>query len=222
MAQKTTNSSFQGARIRPYGERGYLLDQLSESKRFTIEQALSMTPPDGFDEYVIGADNLLVLFQRPVSECVLYEWLSGLQSEILDSSKYSRRIEVPVRYEGPDLAMVAVATGLSEAEVVAIHSAPEYRVRMMGFAPGFPYLDGLDERLHLKRKASPRDRIEPGSVAIGGSHAGIYSVASPGGWHLLGRTDFPLFQPEKARGTLSDAREVFALAAGDTVKFLVI
>jgi len=92
----------------------------------------------------------------------------------------------------------------------------------MGFAPGFPYLDGLDERLHLKRKASPRDRIEPGSVAIGGSHAGIYSVASPGGWHLLGRTDFPLFQPEKARGTLSDAREVFALAAGDTVKFLVI
>ena len=222
MAQQTTNSSFQGARIRPYGERGYLLDQLSISKRFVIEQALSMTPPDGFDEYVIGADNLLVLFQRPVSECVLYEWLSGLQCEILDGLNHSRRIEVPVRYDGPDLATVAVATGLSEAEVVAIHSAPEYRVRMMGFAPGFPYLDGLDERLHLERKASPRDRIEPGSVAIGGSHAGIYSVASPGGWHLLGRTDFPLFQVEKTRGTVSDARQVFALGAGDTVKFLVI
>ena len=181
-----------------------------------------MTPPDGFDEYVIGADNLLILFQWPESEGVLHEWLSGLQCEILDGLNHSRRIEVPVRYDGPDLATVAVATGLSEAEVVAIHSAPEYRVRMMGFAPGFPYLDGLDERLHLERKASPRDRIEPGSVAIGGSHAGIYSVASPGGWHLLGRTDFPLFQAEQARGTVSDARQVFALAAGDTVKFLVI
>ena len=222
MAQKTNSSLFQGARIRPYGERGYLLDQLSESKRFVIEQALSMTPPDGFDEYVIGADNLLILFQRPESECVLHEWLSGLQCEILDGSNHSRRIEVPVRYDGPDLATVAVATGLSEAEVVAIHSAPEYRVRMMGFAPGFPYLDGLDERLHLERKASPRDRIEPGSVGIGGCHAGIYSVASPGGWHLLGRTDFSLFQAEQARGTVSDARQVFALAAGDTVKFLVI
>lgn len=222
MAQKTNSSFFQGACIRPYGERGYLLDQFSESKRFAIEQALSITPPDGFDEYVIGADNLLILFQRSVSECVLYDWLSGLPSKMLDSSKYSRRIEVPVCYDGPDLARVAVATGLSEAEVVAIHSAPEYRVRMMGFAPGFPYLDGLNERLHLERKASPRDRIQPGSVAIGGSHAGIYSVASPGGWHLLGRTDLMLFQPEKARGTVSDAREVFTLAAGDRVKFVVI
>jgi KipI family sensor histidine kinase inhibitor len=222
MAQKTNYSLFRGARIRPYGERGYLLDQYSESKRFVIEQALSITPPDGFDEYVVGADNLLILFKRPVYECMLHEWLSGLHSEMLDSSTYSRQIEVPVHYDGPDLATVAVATGLSEAEVVAIHSAPKYRVRMMGFAPGFPYLDGLDERLHLERKASPRNRIEPGSVAIGGSHAGIYSVASPGGWHLLGRTDLPLFQPEKARGTVTAAHEVFALAVGDIVNFVVI
>jgi KipI family sensor histidine kinase inhibitor len=152
MAQKTNYSLFRGARIRPYGERGYLLDQYSESKRFVIEQALSITPPDGFDEYVVGADNLLILFKRPVYECMLHEWLSGLHSEMLDSSKYSRQIEVPVHYDGPDLATVAVATGLSEAEVVAIHSAPKYRVRMMGFAPGFPYLDGLDERLHLERR----------------------------------------------------------------------
>jgi KipI family sensor histidine kinase inhibitor len=222
MAQKTNNSSFQGARIRPYGERGYLLDQLSELERVAIEQALSTTPPDGFDEYVIGAENLLVLFQRPTTECVLHEWLADVGNSVLAGSNHSRRIEVPVRYDGPDLATVAAATGLSEAEVVAIHSAPEYRVRMMGFAPGFPYLDGLDERLHLDRKASPRDRIEPGAVAIGGSHAGIYSVASPGGWHLLGRTELPLFQPEHARGTVTDVREVFALSAGDTVKFVVI
>lgn len=222
MVHTLNDSSFQTARIRPYGERGYLVDQLSDADRFLVEQALAAAPPDGFGECVVGAENLLVLFKRPVSERVLSEWLAGVYRELLDASNTSRRIEVPVRYDGPDLAIVAAATGLSEAEVIAIHSAPEYRVRMMGFAPGFPYLDGLDARLHLERKASPRDRIEPGAVAIGGSHAGIYSVASPGGWHLLGRTDLSLFQPERARGRVSDVREVFALAAGDVVKFRAI
>jgi len=126
---------------------------------------------------------------------------------------------VPVVYDGPDLKSVAQATGLDVDAVVAIHSAPIYRVRMMGFSPGFPYLDGLDPRLHLERKASPRDHIVPGAVAIGGRHAGIYSVASPGGWHILGRTELALFQPEKAKAESVDPREVFALAPGDEVKF---
>lgn len=222
MVPTINSSSFQTARIRPYGERGYLLDQLSDADRFLVEQALSMDPPDSFGECVMGAENLLVLFQRPVAVDALHAWLAGVNLELFDAANTSRRIKVPVHYDGPDLAMVAMATGLSEAGVVAIHSASEYRVRMMGFAPGFPYLDGLDERLHLERKASPRDRIEAGAVAIGGSHAGIYSVASPGGWHLIGRTDLPFFQPEKTRDTVSDFREVFALAAGDIVKFHAI
>ena len=222
MVHSINSRLFQTARIRSYGERGYLLDQLRDQERCLIEQALATAPPDDFGECVVGAENLLLLFQRPVTECVLPEWLASLEDLGLNGSNYSRRIEVPVCYDGPDLAMVATATGLSEAEVVAIHSAPKYRVRMMGFAPGFPYLDGLDQRLYLDRKASPRDRIRPGAVAIGGSHAGIYSVASPGGGHLLGRTELPLFQPEHARGTVSHTRDIFTLAAGDIVKFTAI
>lgn len=208
-------------RIRRYGERGYLLHAESDAVRGLIERGLERAPPQGFQEAVPGADNLLLLFQRPIALSALRHWLDQLQGGAALAKLRSHCHEVPVVYDGPDLTAVAQATGLSEAEVVAIHSAPQYRVRMMGFAPGFPYLDGLDPRLHLQRKASPRDRIEPGAVAIGGSHAGIYSVASPGGWHLLGRTDMILFQPQQAKAGAGqcDARAIFALAPGDLLKF---
>ena len=209
-------------RVRPYGERGYLLDPLTDSERFSIARASALNPPEAFGECVIGAENVLLLFTRPVMSPVVAEWLQQLQGQPLDVSQVSRGVEVPVVYDGPDLADVAEQTGLSVAAVIELHTAPVYRVRMMGFAPGFPYLDGLDPRLHLDRKASPRNRIEPGAVAIGGSHAGIYSVASPGGWHLLGRTDLPLFRPENARGAECDPTAIFSLAAGDTVKFIAI
>ena len=93
---------------------------------------------------------------------------------------------------------------------------------MIGFTPGFPYLDGLDQRLHLDRKAAPLSLIEPGTVAIGGSHAGIYSVASPGGWYRLGRTELSLFQPEQACNNVTQWRSIFSFAAGDSVKFVAL
>lgn len=207
-------------RIRAYGERGFLLDGLCADARLAIERACESTPPAGYQEYVPGYDNLLILFVSPVALSTVAAWLDGLKVGAARKPPGARRHEVPVIYDGPDLPAVAAATGLSVAEVIAIHSSAEYVVRMMGFAPGFPYLDGLDPRLYLQRKASPRNRIEPGAVAIGGSHAGIYSVASPGGWHLLGRTELRLFQPEQAKGASCDPREVFAMARGDTVRFI--
>ena len=222
MVQNPEDFPFIHVRIRPYGERGYLLDAFGDMDRLWMERAVTLDPPAALEECVWGAENCLLLFVRPVELEVLRAWLNQLQAGRLKQSVSSRRIEVPVVYDGPDLTAVAAATGLTEAEVVAIHTAPEYRVRMMGFAPGFPYLDGLDPRLHLERKASPRNRIEPGAVAIGGSHAGIYSVASPGGWHLLGCTKPALFRPELAQGTDCEPREIFALTAGDTVKFSAI
>jgi KipI family sensor histidine kinase inhibitor len=131
-------------------------------------------------------------------------------------------MEVPVRYQGPDLQRVARQLDLSTHELVALHVAVEYRVHTMGFMPGFPYLSGLDPRLHLKRMASPRNYVPAGSVAIGGAHAGIYPVASPGGWHLLGQTDFPLFDRNAAGRSASKTREVFALHVGDRVRFVPI
>ncbi|MGX7672728.1 5-oxoprolinase subunit PxpB [Plantactinospora sp. DSM 117369] len=106
-------------------------------------------------------------------------------------------VEVPVRYDGADLAEVARHWQVTEAEVGRIHSAPEYRVAFCGFAPGFGYLTGLPERYHLPRRAVPRTRVPAGSVALAGGYAGIYPRDSPGGWQLLGSTDLVLFDPDR-------------------------
>ena len=204
--------------LKAYGENGMLAHSLSESEREGLCQALLHERPPGCAEYVEGYDTVLFLFKQPTAGPELATWI-----ERLESGKTASAIgyihEVPVVYDGEDLQSVAEQTWLSPEEVVEIHSAPTYTVRMMGFSPGFPYLDGLDPRLHVPRKDSPRTRIEPGSVAIGGPHAGIYSVASPGGWHLLGRTDVQLFDPGAARGDSPDANRVFLLSPGDRLRF---
>jgi KipI family sensor histidine kinase inhibitor len=105
---------------------------------------------------------------------------------------------VPVRYggpDGPDLAEVAARTGHSEADVVRLHAAVEYRVFCVGFVPGFPYLGLVPEELALPRRATPRLRVPAGSVAIAGRQTGIYPADTPGGWHLIGRTDLPVWDP---------------------------
>ena len=123
--------------------------------------------------------------------------------------------EIPVRYDGPDLERVAKIKGLSVAQVCELHAATIYKVYMLGFAPGFPYLGDLDKRLHTPRLASPRTRVPAGSVAIGGEHTGIYSVASPGGWNIIGHTVAKLFDPA------TDATP-FLLQAGDRVRFVPV
>ncbi|MBI2380419.1 MAG: 5-oxoprolinase subunit PxpB [Gammaproteobacteria bacterium] len=111
-----------------------------------------------------------------------------------------RELTVPVCYGGefgPDLAALATHCGLSESEVIARHSAGAYPVYFLGFAPGFPYLGGLDPALAMPRRAQPRPRVPAGSVAIGGAQTGIYPQATPGGWQLVGRTPWRLFDPAR-------------------------
>lgn len=126
----------------------------------------------------------------------------------------SRIIEIPVIYDGSDLPTVADHTGLSTADIIKLHSQPLYFVQCLGFMPGFPYLSGLDSRLSVPRKHNPATRVAAGSVAIGGSSTGIYPVESPGGWHVIGRTDACLFNPDGQPETL--------LMPGDQVRFVVI
>lgn len=124
-----------------------------------------------------------------------------------------REHRVLVRYDGADLAEVASASGLSQAEVVAIHSGAEYEVSSVGFLPGFAYLRPLDPRLLLPRRATPRPRVPALSVAIAGPYTGIYPFASPGGWHLLGTAvGFAPF----------DARDGAVLSLGDRVRFVAL
>lgn len=110
--------------------------------------------------------------------------------------------EIPVAYDGEDLHAVAEAVGLTPAEVIAAHAGSAYTVAFCGFSPGFAYLRGLDPRLHVPRRDTPRPRVPAGSLAIAAGYSAVYPLASPGGWHLLGRTDVTLFDPERAHPAL--------------------
>lgn len=135
-------------------------------------------------------------------------------SESSERGEQPRRIDIPVRYggdDGPDLAVVAAAAGMSGDEVIECHTAGEYVAYFLGFKPGFAYLGGLDPRLATPRLAQPRPRVAAGSVGIGGDQTGVYAVTSPGGWRLIGRTSLGLFDPQRTPAAL--------LAPGDRVRF---
>lgn len=140
--------------------------------------------------------------------------LGGLSSE---RAKVKRIVEVPVCYGGeygPDITTVAEHAGLSEDEVVSIHSGRDYLIDMLGFLPGFAYLGGLDERIHTPRLATPRTSIPAGSVGIGGSQTGIYPLASPGGWQIIGRSPIRPYDPSR--------EEPILYAAGDYMRFVPV
>jgi inhibitor of KinA len=126
-------------------------------------------------------------------------------------------VEIPVCYGGafgPDLAFVAQHAGLTPEEVVGLHTAPVYLVHMIGFAPGFPYLGGLDARLATPRRAQPRPLVLAGAVGIAGPQTGIYSLPTPGGWQLIGRTPLALFNPAWATPS--------RLRAGQRLRFVAV
>jgi inhibitor of KinA len=128
-----------------------------------------------------------------------------------------RMVEIPVAYGGeygPDLEAVAALTGHTPDEVVAIHSSAEYLVYFLGFSPGFPYLGGMPEPIAAPRLEAPRRRVPAGSVAIGGRQTGVYPMASPGGWRIIGRTPLRLFEPAADPPVL--------LQMGDRVRFVPI
>ena len=143
-------------------------------------------------------------------------WLRDMLHEALEDNApaSSRLVEIPVCYggaNGPDLATLAQHSGLSVAHVVERHYAIEYTVAMLGFAPGFPYLLGLDPALQMPRLATPRVKVPAGSVAIGGEQAGIYPRESPGGWRIIGHTTLTLFDAARESPSL--------LQPGDHVRF---
>jgi len=135
----------------------------------------------------------------------------GLPASALPVPSSSTLVTIPVRYDGPDLAFVARETGLTEREVIRLHAEPEYRVYLLGFAPGFAYLGDLDSALVLPRRSAPRLRVPAGAVAIGGAQTGVYPLATPGGWHLIGSTSLKMFDPAREPAAL--------LRAGDRVRF---
>lgn len=128
-----------------------------------------------------------------------------------------RIIEIPTIYGGEfgeDLKFVSEHSGMSENEVIKIHSSVDYRIYMLGFSPGFPYLGGMSEKIETPRLKTPRTKIPAGSVGIAGKQTGIYPMESPGGWQLIGRTPLKLYDPKSETPII--------LQAGDYIRFVPI
>ncbi|MBC8077816.1 MAG: 5-oxoprolinase subunit PxpB [Chloroflexales bacterium] len=167
----------------------------------------------------LGIDTLLVRYDPlRVEVAALRRRLRSLLRRCAAApALVARVVEVPVRYGGdygPDMRDVARAAGLSVPQTIALHCGGDYRVLMIGFAPGFPYIGGLPAPLRLPRRAVPRTRVLAGSVAIAEDMVGVYPQDSPGGWHLIGRTDLRLFDP------LADHPAL--LRPGDRVRFIPV
>lgn len=213
-------------RILAQGEQGIVvelgedIDPAVNARVHALARAISARLGPAVLEVVPAYRSLLVLhdpLRRPRARLVRrIERLAALVGEA-PAPGPRRVLRLPVCYGGdlgPDLADVARHARLEPAEVIAIHARPVYRVYMLGFTPGFPYLGGMSPRLSCPRLVVPRTRIPPGSVAIGGTQTGVYPVESPGGWRLVGRTPVRLFEPA--------SRTPFLLAAGDGLRFVPV
>lgn len=184
--------------------------------RTVIEAAIDEGKLKGIVELVPTYGSLLVVYdQLDVGYAGLIEQLKilaeGLEGVVIPDREV---VEIPVVYGGeygPDLGIVAQLNSLSEDEVIKRHSEAEYPIYMLGFVAGFPYLGGMDKSIAAPRKQTPRLKIPAGSVGIAGQQTGIYSVESPGGWQIIGRTPLKLYD--------ADGEKPILLRAGQSIRF---
>ncbi len=197
-------------------EFGDSIDPKINRKVLQFFERLRSRPVPGIKDLIPSYRSLLVQYD-PLNLSAetlvksLRKELAGIGPAI---SETGRTITIPVYYGGsfgPDLAEVAEYHGMTPAEVIALHAAVTYRVYMIGFSPGFPFLGGLDPRLYTPRKKTPREKVPAGSVGIANQQTGIYSLDSPGGWRLIGRTPIKLFDLSR--------EEPLLLGVGDRVLF---
>jgi inhibitor of KinA len=227
--------------IKPLGDSA-LIVQLGEGISPSLHELvrnlsalLNVQPFEGFIESVPAYNNLTIYYNPFVvhhsrlNEVARHHawstpfqkvsaFISGLVEQLGNNELFEERVvTIPVVYGGefgPDLEHVAKYHGLSVDEVIQIHSKGDYLVYMIGFAPGFPFMGGLNERIATPRKETPRLSIVPGSVGIAGKQTGVYPLETPGGWQIIGRTPLDLFLPAISPPTL--------LQSGDKIRFVPI
>ncbi len=215
-------------------EFGQAIDPATHQLIQAFAKVLDQHPPPGLREYVPAFITLTVYYDPWVlsqynqlsqrTQLPPYEQIASHLQSLLPAAQAAAAdyrpgplVEIPVCYGGdfgPDLAAVAAHAQLSIAELVDYHARPEYLVYMVGFAPGFPYLGGLDARLATPRRAQPRPLVPAGAVGIAGLQTGVYSLPTPGGWQLIGRTPLRLFDAGRAQPSL--------LQAGNRLRFVPI
>jgi len=196
---------------------GNCIDDQLNSRALTIYDWLGAHPLEGITDRIVAYSSVSVFYdttgirnRTAVTEWLLEAWQ---RTDQIPKQSDGREISIPVCYEGeyaPDLEQVARHTGLAAAELVELHTSIEYRIYMIGFLPGFPYLGKLDRRLEVPRKARPVPVIA-GGVGIAGMQTGVYPLNSPGGWQIIGRTPLRLFDRH--------AYPPILLRTGDRVRF---
>lgn len=212
-------------KIKPVGDRAVLvelgnkIDEAVNRKVMALAGVVSEKSVPGMLETVPAFASLMIYYDFMRTDFInVAQRVERLAQNLDDrSEQIGRIVEIPVCYGGAfgeDLSFVAQHAGLSEQEVVKIHSGRDYRIFMLGFLPGFPYLGGMDERIFTPRLSSPRTKIPAGSVGIGGEQTGIYPMDSPGGWQLIGRTPLKLYDPEQDGGIRYEA--------GDIIRFVPV
>ncbi|MBC9727024.1 allophanate hydrolase subunit 1 [Streptomyces sp. TRM68367] len=201
-------------RVLPVGEEALLVEVASDDEAQALHAELLRRRAEG---------SLSVREIVPAARTVLLDGLADparlsselTAAEVPPAPPHGREVvEIPVRYDGPDLADVAAHWGVPEREVPRIHAGTEFRVAFCGFAPGFGYLTGLPPRYDVPRRATPRTAVPAGAVALAGSYTGVYPRSSPGGWQLIGTTDTVLWDHARVPAAL--------LAPGTRVRFVPI
>jgi KipI family sensor histidine kinase inhibitor len=216
------NGLFEKARFRTAGDRGLLveygdvIDPAVNNKVRSMAIVMEANPPQGVIEIIPTYRSLLIIYDPVIANPDELQKILETSEDRLDDIQIPspRTVEIPVCYGGefgPDIDTVAEANGLTAARVIELHCEPEYLIYMVGFTPGFPFLGGLSEKLYTPRLETPRTLVPEGSVGIANNQTGIYPVASPGGWQLIGRTPVKLFAPER--------KNPFLYQAGDRIKF---
>lgn len=207
--------------VAPAGDRALLvtlgtsIDPALLGQVLALDRALQDRRPSGLLGTVPAYASLLCQYEGGLTEAArLQETIRDLEGKLEPSTVSGSIVEVPTRYDGPDLPEVALASNLTPAGVIERHAGREYLVYCVGFAPGFTYCGTLPDEIAVPRLASPRLRVAAGSIGIAGRQTGIYAVESPGGWNLIGRTAVRFFDPA--------ADPPARFKAGDRLRFVPI
>ncbi len=199
-------------RVLPCADAGLLVELGDLEEVLALYAELADAPPPGVVDLVPAARTLLIRVDPAEGDLALVERAVREARPRPGARPDTGHVEIPVRYDGEDLDEVGELTGLGARGVVEAHTGQEWTVAFCGFAPGFGYAVGEDDRLQVPRRDTPRTKVPPGSVALAGEYTGVYPRESPGGWQLIGRTDAPVWDLSRPRPAL--------LAAGVRVRFV--